>query len=108
MSFFQEIALTFTGMPLLAILALVLGIIFIILEVFVSGFHVFGIIGAILSIAGIVIRAFYHIINETLEKIIRSELVIIHIAVHGNIIIGKNLIPVYGILRYNAGCMLCR
>lgn len=57
MSFFQEITLTFTGMPLLAILALVLGIIFIILEVFVSGFHVFGIIGAILSIAGIVIRA---------------------------------------------------
>ena len=56
MSFFQEVALTFTGMPLLAVLALILGIIFIILEVFVPGFRVFGVIGAILSITGIVIR----------------------------------------------------
>ena len=56
MSFFQEVALTFTGMPLLAVIALILGIIFIILEIFVPGFRVFGVIGAILSIAGIVIR----------------------------------------------------
>lgn len=56
MSFFEEFALLFTGMSIPAIICLIMGVIFIIIEIFEPGFGVFGILGGILAVAGIVLR----------------------------------------------------
>ena len=45
----------------------------------------------------IVIRTLHHLVNKLSEIIIRSKLVIIHIPVHGNVIVSKNLIAVYAV-----------
>lgn len=54
--FFKEVAILFTGMTLPALICLILGLIFIVIEIFQPGFGIFGIIGGILSIIGIILR----------------------------------------------------
>lgn len=56
MSFINELGILFTGMTAPVVLALVLGYIFIVIEIFQPGFGIFGIIGGILVILGVVLR----------------------------------------------------
>lgn len=56
MSFFHEIAVLFTGMTPLVIVCLIVGLIFVIVEIFSPGFGIFGIAGCLLLLAGIVLR----------------------------------------------------
>jgi membrane-bound serine protease (ClpP class) len=57
----KEIATLFTGMPLPAIICLGVGLIFLFIEIFQPGFGIFGIIGIVLSVVGIVLRV---IVND--------------------------------------------
>lgn len=54
--FFHEIAVLFRGMPVQSIICLILGFIFIVIEIFQPGFGVFGVLGGILTIVGIILR----------------------------------------------------
>jgi membrane-bound serine protease (ClpP class) len=54
---FREIGILFSGMPVAAIICLVVGLILLYIELFIPGFGIFGISGIILTIAGIVLRA---------------------------------------------------
>ncbi|MBO7156321.1 MAG: hypothetical protein J6V83_02845 [Clostridia bacterium] len=56
MSFFNEVATLFTGMSWVVALALLLGFVFIVIEIFNTGFGVFGFVGAGLVIIGTVLR----------------------------------------------------
>jgi len=56
MNLFTEIAILFTGMTAPVIVCLVVGLIFVIIELFQPGFGIFGIIGGILLLAAIVLR----------------------------------------------------
>ena len=56
MSFFNEIATLFTGMSWVVALALILGCVFIVIEIFNTGFGVFGFVGAGLVVIGTVLR----------------------------------------------------
>jgi membrane-bound ClpP family serine protease len=56
MNFFQEIAVLFTGMTPIVIVCLIIGLIFVIVEIFSPGFGIFGIAGSLLLLAGIVLR----------------------------------------------------
>ena len=56
MSFFHEIAVLFTGMTPLVIVCLIVGLIFVIVEIFSPGFGIFGIAGSLLLLAGIILR----------------------------------------------------
>jgi membrane-bound serine protease (ClpP class) len=53
---FNEIAILFTGMPVAALICLVLGLMLLFVEMFIPGFGIFGILGILLTIAGIVLR----------------------------------------------------
>lgn len=57
MAFFTEIGLLFTGMTVPALIALILGFVFVVIEIFQPGFGIFGIVGGILIVLGIVLRA---------------------------------------------------
>ena len=56
MSFFTEIAILFQGMSWIVWLTLVLGYVFILIELFQPGFGVFGTVGAAIIALGIVLR----------------------------------------------------
>jgi len=56
MSFFKEIAILFSGMTPIVIVCLLVGLIFVIVEIFSPGFGIFGIAGSLLLVAGIVLR----------------------------------------------------
>lgn len=56
MSFGQEFITLFKNMPIAAICCLILGVVCIIVEIFKPGFGIFGILGGVLTIAGIIIR----------------------------------------------------
>ncbi len=57
MAFFTEIGILFTGMTVPALIALILGFVFVVIEIFQPGFGIFGIVGGILITLGIVLRA---------------------------------------------------
>lgn len=59
MTFWQEFALVFTEIGWIPAICLILGLICIIIEIFQPGFGVFGIIGTILVVIGISVRAYY-------------------------------------------------
>lgn len=56
MTFFTEIAILFQGMSWIVWLALLLGYVFIVIELFQPGFGIFGIVGGALVVLGIVLR----------------------------------------------------
>ena len=56
MSFINELGILFTGMTAPVVLALVLGYVFIVIEIFQPGFGIFGVIGGILVALGVVLR----------------------------------------------------
>ena len=56
MSFFTEIAILFQGMSWIVWLTLILGYVFILIELFQPGFGVFGTVGAAIIALGIVLR----------------------------------------------------
>ena len=55
MSFINELGILFTGMTAPVVLALVLGYVFIVIEIFQPGFGIFGVIGGILVALGVVL-----------------------------------------------------
>ena len=52
MAFFTEIGILFTGMTVPALIALILGFVFVVIEIFQPGFGIFGIVGGILILVG--------------------------------------------------------
>ncbi|MBQ8178762.1 MAG: hypothetical protein IJ033_06205 [Clostridia bacterium] len=56
MSFFTEVAIYFQGMSWIVALLMVLGFIFILIELFQPGFGIFGIVGAAIIALSIVLR----------------------------------------------------
>ncbi|MDD3946718.1 MAG: NfeD family protein [Clostridia bacterium] len=56
MNFFTEIAILFSGMQAPVIVCLVVGLIFVIIEIFQPGFGIFGILGGLLLVVGIILR----------------------------------------------------
>ena len=58
MTFWQEFAYTFSDIGWLPAILLVLGLIFVIVELFVPGYGFFGISGGILVIAALIIRSY--------------------------------------------------
>ena len=58
MTFWQEFVYTFSDIGWLPAILLVLGLIFVIVELFVPGYGFFGITGGILVIAALIIRAY--------------------------------------------------
>ncbi len=56
MSFINELGILFSGMTAPVVLALVLGYVLIVIEIFQPGFGIFGIVGGILVVLGIVLR----------------------------------------------------
>ncbi len=56
MDFFNEIAIFFQGTSLIVWLTLVLGFIFIVIEMFQPGFGIFGVVGAAIIALGTVLR----------------------------------------------------
>ncbi len=56
MDFLNEIAIFFQGTNLIVWLTLILGLIFIIIEMFQPGFGIFGVIGAAIIVLGTVLR----------------------------------------------------
>ena len=58
MTFWQEVALVFTEIGWIPAICIILGLIFIIIEIFQPGFGFFGITGAILVIVGIAVRVY--------------------------------------------------
>lgn len=59
MTFWQEFALVFSEIGWVPAVCLVLGLIFIIIEIFQPGFGVFGITGAVLVVIGIIVRLYH-------------------------------------------------
>lgn len=59
-SFGEEIRLLFSEMGVAAAVCLCLGLLFLIVEIFVPGFGFFGVTGAILVIAGMILRVTSH------------------------------------------------
>lgn len=57
MNLFLEIGVLFSGMDVWVILCMLIGLIMVFIEIFEPGFGVFGILGGILLIASIVLRA---------------------------------------------------
>lgn len=57
MGFGEQIGILFTGMSPLVLTLLVIGTVFLVIEIFTAGFGFFGIAGGILEIAAIVLRA---------------------------------------------------
>ncbi|MCL2630188.1 MAG: hypothetical protein FWD49_01530 [Firmicutes bacterium] len=53
---FKEIATLFTGMTPAVVICLAVGLVFIFIEIFEPGFGVFGIVGGLLSVTGIILR----------------------------------------------------
>ena len=60
MTFWQEFALVFSEIGWAAAICLIVGLIFIVVEIFQPGFGFFGITGSVLVIVGIVIRVYNH------------------------------------------------
>lgn len=60
MSFWDEFVLTFQEIGIIPAICLIVGIVFVIVEIFQPGFGFFGITGGILIIAGIAVRMFMH------------------------------------------------
>ena len=60
MTFWQEFAYTFSEIGWAPAILLILGLIFVIVELFVPGYGFFGITGSILVIVALVIRAYNH------------------------------------------------
>lgn len=60
MTFWQEFALVFTEIGWVSAICLILGLIFIVIEIFQPGFGFFGATGAILVVIGIVVRIYNH------------------------------------------------
>ena len=56
MTFFNEVAILFQGMSWIVWLALLLGYVFIVIELFQPGFGIFGVVGGALVVLGIVLR----------------------------------------------------
>ena len=56
MSFFNELEILFTGMTIPVVLALVLGYIFLVVELFKTGLKIFGVVGAALVALGAGLR----------------------------------------------------
>lgn len=59
MDFFIQIGLTFSNMTWPVILCLIVGLVFMFIEIFQPGFGVFGGIGLLLTVLGIVLRAIF-------------------------------------------------
>lgn len=57
MSFVNEFLILFRGMTIPAGICLIVGLVFIIIEIFQPGFGIFGVLGGILAVVGIVLRA---------------------------------------------------
>lgn len=60
LSFWEEFVLTFKEIGIVPAICLIVGIVFVIVEIFQPGFGFFGITGGILIIAGIAVRMFMH------------------------------------------------
>lgn len=60
MDFFMQIGFLFANMSWAVVICLIVGLIFIMIEIFQPGFGVFGSIGFILLVLGIILRAVYH------------------------------------------------
>lgn len=60
MTFWQEFALVFSEIGWAAAICLIIGVIFIVVEIFQPGFGFFGITGAVLVVVGIAIRVYNH------------------------------------------------
>lgn len=56
MSFFNELEILFTGMTLPVVLALVLGYIFLVVELYKTGVKIFGVVGCVLVLLGAFLR----------------------------------------------------
>lgn len=59
LTFWQEVALVFTEIGWIPAICIILGLIFIIIEIFQPGFGFFGICGGILVAVGIAVRMYY-------------------------------------------------
>lgn len=60
MEFFHQYGLLFSNMQWYVIVCLILGLVLLLVEIFQPGFGVFGIIGTVLLVAAVVLRAVFH------------------------------------------------
>lgn len=69
-----QIANLFTGLNVIPMIILILGLIFIIIEIFVPGFGIFGIIGSVLSLGGVIARM---VMGGTIEQLVIMVLFVV-------------------------------
>lgn len=81
MDFFMQIGLLFTNMSWAVIICLIIGLVFIMIEIFQPGFGVFGSIGFILLVLGIILRAIYRTEDDDMLAQIFIMLFIVSIVI---------------------------